>query len=117
METELAANDADDPGSDRTYALETYRDTLWGLIDYAVDRAQREDIHLRNRLLFTFGSGPLAPTLMGELSWYHERHEAYVEVLGPETFAGPRTWRERALQITLPEAHVSPWSCRTRTTC
>jgi hypothetical protein len=27
--------------------------------------------------------------LMGELSWYHDRHGAYVEMWGPETFAAP----------------------------
>ncbi|MBK9266320.1 MAG: hypothetical protein IPM54_41855 [Polyangiaceae bacterium] len=48
--------------------------------------------------------GETVEALMGELSWYHERHDAYVEVLGPETFAGPRTWRERALRISVPEA-------------
>ncbi|WP_437728431.1 DUF6036 family nucleotidyltransferase [Sorangium sp. So ce861] len=48
--------------------------------------------------------GDAVEALMGELSWYHERHSSYVEVLGPETFAGPRTWRERALRLSLPEA-------------
>lgn len=48
--------------------------------------------------------GEAVEALMGELSWYHERHAAYVEVLARETFAGPRTWRERALAVSLPEA-------------
>jgi hypothetical protein len=48
--------------------------------------------------------GDAVEALMGELSWYHERHAAYVEVLAPETFVAPRTWRERALKLSLPEA-------------
>lgn len=48
--------------------------------------------------------GEIVEALMGELSWYHERHDAYVEVLGPETFEAPRSWRERARVIELPEA-------------
>lgn len=48
--------------------------------------------------------GELVEALMGELSWYHERHESYVEVLGAETFAGPRSWHDRALRLSLPEA-------------
>jgi hypothetical protein len=48
--------------------------------------------------------GEAVEALMGELSWYHERHSSYVEVLGPETFAGPTTWRDRALRLSLPEA-------------
>lgn len=38
--------------------------------------------------------------LMGELSWYHEKHGAYVEVWAPETFAAPADWRERARVLT-----------------
>jgi hypothetical protein len=48
--------------------------------------------------------GDAVEALMGELSWYHERHDAYVEVLGAETFSGPRAWRSRALTLTPPEA-------------
>jgi hypothetical protein len=48
--------------------------------------------------------GEIVEAVMGELSWYHERHDAYVEVLGAETFAGPADWRERALALVLPEA-------------
>lgn len=48
--------------------------------------------------------GDAVEALMGELSWYHERHAAYVEVLDPETFIAPSTWRARALKLTLPEA-------------
>lgn len=48
--------------------------------------------------------GESVEALMGELSWYHDLHGAYVEVLGPETFSGPRDWRSRALTLTLPEA-------------
>ncbi len=48
--------------------------------------------------------GELVEAVMGELSWYHERHDAYVEVLGPETFEAPRNWRERAREMKLPDA-------------
>ena len=41
--------------------------------------------------------GDAVEALMGELSWYHERHGAYVEVWAPETFAAPEGWRSRAL--------------------
>jgi hypothetical protein len=44
--------------------------------------------------------GHAVEALMGELSWYHERHQAYVEVWAPETFAAPEDWRERARQPT-----------------
>jgi len=47
--------------------------------------------------------GHAVEALMGELSWYHDRHAAYVEVLAPETFAAPAGWRERARRVTLPE--------------
>jgi len=40
--------------------------------------------------------GDILAALMGELSWYHTTHGAYVEVWAPETFAAPRGWRERA---------------------
>lgn len=40
--------------------------------------------------------GEMVEALMGELSWYHDRHDAYVEVWGPETFAAPTDWRARA---------------------
>lgn len=33
--------------------------------------------------------GEPVAALMGELSWYHQRHSAYVEVWAPETFAAP----------------------------
>lgn len=39
---------------------------------------------------------------MGELSWYHERHAAYVEVWRPETFSGPAEWRRRARSEQVP---------------
>lgn len=44
--------------------------------------------------------GDLITAVMGELSWYHERHGTYVEVWGPETFAAPEGWRERARVLT-----------------
>jgi hypothetical protein len=40
--------------------------------------------------------GDLVEALMGELSRYHQRHAAYVEVWRPETFAAPLGWRKRA---------------------
>jgi hypothetical protein len=40
--------------------------------------------------------GDVVEALMGELSWYHDRHGGYVEVWAPETFAAPTTWRTRA---------------------
>lgn len=47
--------------------------------------------------------GEPVEALMGELSWYHERHGAYVEVWGPETFAAPAGWRARARVSRLEE--------------
>lgn len=44
--------------------------------------------------------GEALEALMGELSWYHETHGAYVEVWGPETFAAPTTWRTRARTLS-----------------
>lgn len=44
--------------------------------------------------------GQAVEALMGELSWYHDRHGAYVEVWGPETFAAPTDWRSRARLFT-----------------
>ena len=40
--------------------------------------------------------GETVEALMGELSWYHERHGTYVEVWQPETFAAPLDWISRA---------------------
>lgn len=45
--------------------------------------------------------GEVVEALMGELSWYHERHGAYVEVWAPETFRAPSGWRTRARQQEL----------------
>jgi len=53
--------------------------------------------------------GDAVEALMGELSWYHDRHGAYVEVWGPEAFAAPRSWRQRAKILTdedLPEVRL-----------
>jgi len=47
--------------------------------------------------------GAVVTALMGELSWYHERHGVFVEVWAPETFAAPRGWRERARIQSLPD--------------
>ncbi|MFH2005358.1 MAG: DUF6036 family nucleotidyltransferase [bacterium] len=40
--------------------------------------------------------GDAIQALMGELSWYDEKHGAYVEVWAPETFSAPSDWRRRA---------------------
>jgi hypothetical protein len=40
--------------------------------------------------------GEAVEALMGEESWYHDKHGAWVEVWGPETFAAPTDWRTRA---------------------
>jgi hypothetical protein len=47
--------------------------------------------------------GEIVEALMGELSWYHDKHDAYVEVCGPETFEAPASWRSRAKTLTLPD--------------
>lgn len=44
--------------------------------------------------------GDVVEALMGELSWYHDKHDAYVEVWGPETFSAPSDWRSRARELT-----------------
>lgn len=44
--------------------------------------------------------GEVLNAFMGELSWYHEKHGAYVEVWGPETFAAPIDWPSRAATLT-----------------
>ncbi len=46
--------------------------------------------------------GEVVQALMGELSWYHERHGVYLEVWAPETFAAPEDWRSRARRHTVP---------------
>ena len=38
--------------------------------------------------------------VMGELSWYHDTHNAYIEVWAPETFAAPVDWPSRAATMT-----------------
>lgn len=47
--------------------------------------------------------GEIVEALMGELSWYDEKHGAYVEVWAQETFAAPLGWRERARVLTFDE--------------
>ena len=47
--------------------------------------------------------GEIVEALMGELSWYHDKHGAYVEVCGPETFEAPSSWRSRAKTVTMPD--------------
>lgn len=44
--------------------------------------------------------GELVEAVMGELSWYHDKHGAYVEVWRPETFAAPNSWRRRSRRLT-----------------
>lgn len=48
--------------------------------------------------------GDVIQAVMGELSWYHNRHGAYLEVWGPETFAAPTSWRSRAKSLEHPDA-------------
>lgn len=48
--------------------------------------------------------GDILEAVMGELSWYHEKHGTHVEVWGPETFKAPPGWRARAKRITLEAA-------------
>jgi hypothetical protein len=48
--------------------------------------------------------GDVLEALMGELSWYHEKHGTHVEVWGPETFKAPPGWRSRAKEIKLEAA-------------
>jgi hypothetical protein len=47
--------------------------------------------------------GEIVEALMGELSWYHDKHGAYVDVCGPETFEAPASWRQRSKTITPPD--------------
>ena len=47
--------------------------------------------------------GEIVEALMGELSWYHDKHDAYVEVCAPETFEAPSSWRDRAKIIRVPD--------------
>lgn len=47
--------------------------------------------------------GDAVVALMGELSWYHEKHGMFVEVWGPETFAAPADWRTRSKRLLLTE--------------
>lgn len=41
--------------------------------------------------------------LMGELSWYHDKHGIFVEVWAPETFAAPVDWRQRSRRLATSE--------------
>ncbi len=51
--------------------------------------------------------GHAVQALMGELSWYHDRHGVFVEVWAPETFAAPLDWRSRSRSITMEEQAVT----------
>jgi hypothetical protein len=44
--------------------------------------------------------GEILVAVMGEMSWYHQTHGAYLEVWAPETFAAPHGWRDRAKLVT-----------------
>jgi hypothetical protein len=44
--------------------------------------------------------GDIVVAVMGEVSWYQQKHDAYVEVWGPETFTAPADWRSRAQVLT-----------------
>lgn len=44
--------------------------------------------------------GEILTAMMGELSWYHEKHGVFVEVWASETFAAPHGWRERARLVS-----------------
>jgi hypothetical protein len=53
--------------------------------------------------------GHAITALMGELSWYHEKHQIFVEVWAKETFAAPRDWRERGRRMVFqdnPKVHL-----------
>lgn len=45
--------------------------------------------------------------LMGELSWYHDKHGVFVEVWEPETFAAPQDWRRRARTLIMEDDKVT----------
>ncbi len=47
--------------------------------------------------------GHAIEALMGELSWYHDKHGMFVEVWGPETFAAPTDWRTRSKRLVFNE--------------
>lgn len=51
--------------------------------------------------------GHAVTALMGELSWYHDRHGLFVEVWAPETFAAPRHWRSRARTLAMQDQRVT----------
>jgi hypothetical protein len=85
LEKELAVNDADDPGPDGKFALETTRASLKNLIGYASDQAYSEEIRLTNKLRFNFGSQPPAPTRMGNIantvqSYAEQRYKLNFEI-------------------------------------
>lgn len=48
--------------------------------------------------------GDIVEALMGEMSWYHDKHGAWVERWAPETFAAPEDWRTRAREVEAPDA-------------
>ncbi|GMV38287.1 MAG: hypothetical protein AMXMBFR64_00030 [Myxococcales bacterium] len=42
--------------------------------------------------------------VMGELSWYHDKHGSYVECSPPETLAAPESWLVRARKLHFSDA-------------
>jgi len=48
--------------------------------------------------------GQLIESMMGELSWYHEKFSIHAEVWGPETFKAPSQWRARAKRFSFDDA-------------
>ena len=65
---ELRANNADRPGPDNDFALDTIHQSLLDLIAYADEYAAAEYRSLVSRKQFSFGSLPLAPTRMGNVA-------------------------------------------------
>ena len=43
--------------------------------------------------------GEILTAMMGELSWYHDKHGVFVEVWSTETFSAPDGWRQRARHV------------------
>jgi hypothetical protein len=70
-----------------------------GALAFSLDDAAptTRDIHIS---VEPIDRGELVEAVMGERSWYHDKHGAYVEVWQPETFAAPTSWRRRARVLT-----------------
>jgi hypothetical protein len=48
-------------------------------------------------------NGHVVVALMGELSWYHDKHGLFVVVWAPVTFAAPNDWRDRSKVLSMAE--------------